>query len=197
MTTLEQAARQALDALEESQKYVEASANAKLLDGWGDQLDKAEATITALRQALERKEQYTYTSTQATTCAGCGKHKHTPLRIDAMGGYVCLTCIDKKLGSLLGEFGYSGQPKQEPTGKKYLQVEQLLIDMLDTLPYNAPDYWIGRIKEVMPLYTEPPKREPLTDEQVEKIIKSNMSLQMNLAGIRADFEAAHGIKENT
>jgi hypothetical protein len=50
---------------------------------------------------------YTYASTQATKCADCGEYKHTPLRIDAMGGYVCLTCIDKKLGSLLGEFGYA------------------------------------------------------------------------------------------
>ena len=50
---------------------------------------------------------YVYASEQATTCAGCGEHKHTPLRIDAMGGYVCLTCIDQKLGSLLGEFGYT------------------------------------------------------------------------------------------
>lgn len=30
----------------------------------------------------------------------------------------------------------------------------------------------------------------MTDEQVEKIIKSNMMLQMNFAGIRADFEEA-------
>jgi hypothetical protein len=30
----------------------------------------------------------------------------------------------------------------------------------------------------------------MTDEQVEKIIRSNMMLQMNLAGIRADFEEA-------
>lgn len=50
---------------------------------------------------------YAYASKQATTCAGCGEHKHTPLRIDAMGGYVCLTCIDNKLSSLLGEFGYT------------------------------------------------------------------------------------------
>lgn len=49
---------------------------------------------------------YAYASKQATTCAGCGKHKHTPLRIDAMGGYVCLTCIDQRMGALLGEFGY-------------------------------------------------------------------------------------------
>ena len=30
----------------------------------------------------------------------------------------------------------------------------------------------------------------MTDEEVEKIIKSNMMLQMNLAGIRADFQEA-------
>jgi len=53
---------------------------------------------------------------QATTCAGCGKHKPTPLRIDAMGGYVCLTCIDEKLSSLLGEFGYPTQPRAVPDG---------------------------------------------------------------------------------
>lgn len=28
----------------------------------------------------------------------------------------------------------------------------------------------------------------MTDEDIEKIIKANMSLQMNLAGIRQDFE---------
>jgi hypothetical protein len=28
----------------------------------------------------------------------------------------------------------------------------------------------------------------MTDEEVEDIIRSNMNLQMNLAGIRADFE---------
>lgn len=42
---------------------------------------------------------YTYASEQATNCAGCGQHKHTPLRRDDMGGYVCLTCIDKELSS--------------------------------------------------------------------------------------------------
>lgn len=39
----------------------------------------------------------TYSSKQATKCAVCGEHKHTPLRVDRMGGYVCLTCIDKEL----------------------------------------------------------------------------------------------------
>lgn len=65
--------------------------------------------------AQPEQDKYTYASTQATMCAVCGEHKHTPLRIDAMGGYVCLTCIDQKLGSLLGEFGYidQAQPQQE------------------------------------------------------------------------------------
>ena len=31
-----------------------------------------------------------------------------------MGGYVCLTCIDRKLGTLLGEFGYPA-PQQPLT----------------------------------------------------------------------------------
>lgn len=41
----------------------------------------------------------TYQSSQHTLCAGCGKDKHTPLRIDWMDGYVCLTCIDKALAT--------------------------------------------------------------------------------------------------
>lgn len=59
---------------------------------------------------------YAYASKQATTCASCGKHKHTPLRIDAMGGYVCLTCIDQKLGALMNEFGYQSEQVGEVQG---------------------------------------------------------------------------------
>lgn len=44
-----------------------------------------------------RLKGYAYASKQATMCAGCGEHKHTPLRVDWMGGYVCLTCIDKEI----------------------------------------------------------------------------------------------------
>ena len=40
---------------------------------------------------------YTYASKQETNCAVCGQRKHTPLRNDTMGGYVCLTCIDREL----------------------------------------------------------------------------------------------------
>ena len=71
-------------------------------------IDEMEELRAALSTPAEPSDAAapTYSSTQATNCASCGEHKHTPLRIDAMGGYVCLTCIDKKLGGMLGEFGY-------------------------------------------------------------------------------------------
>lgn len=49
----------------------------------------------------------TYSSTQATRCARCGEHKHTPLRRDEMHGYVCLTCIDAELERHADEPRYS------------------------------------------------------------------------------------------
>lgn len=48
----------------------------------------------------ETPSDWTYASNQHTCCAGCGEDKHTPLRNDTMGGYVCLTCIDKELARL-------------------------------------------------------------------------------------------------
>lgn len=40
----------ALEALEQSMKYIEGSANAKLVEGWGEQLDANEAVIKFLRE---------------------------------------------------------------------------------------------------------------------------------------------------
>ncbi|WP_164462647.1 MULTISPECIES: hypothetical protein [Burkholderia] len=63
----------------------------------------SEAIATEIASAMnvgahsDAREAHTYASTQATNCASCGEHKHTPLRIDWMGGYVCLTCIDHEL----------------------------------------------------------------------------------------------------
>ncbi|MBI7745030.1 hypothetical protein JEV44_25020 [Pseudomonas aeruginosa] len=64
-----------------------------------------EMEIQELREKVaelqkELRSRWTYASTQATNWAGCGEHKHTPLRVDWMGGYVCLTCIDEKLEEL-------------------------------------------------------------------------------------------------
>ena len=109
-------------------------------------------SITQVQEMLalaQPEQEPTYTSTQATNCAGCGEHKHTPLRIDAMGGYVCLTCIDKKLGSLLGEFGYE-QPEQEPVAWMTPDGEGFRIRF--SPPVNdVPLGWDA-------LYTTPPRK---------------------------------------
>lgn len=51
---------------------------------------------------VEERDALTYKSKQSTMCP-CGEVRHTPLRRDHMGGYVCLTCIDKELDRLLAE----------------------------------------------------------------------------------------------
>ena len=107
--TTEQLARNLL-AIIDSEMYVNDFGG---LQAGRDATTGIHAAMGKLEEALAQPEQKpTYTSTQSTNCASCGEHKHTPPRIDAMGGYVCLTCIDKKLGALLGEFGYAQQPEQ-------------------------------------------------------------------------------------
>jgi hypothetical protein len=91
-----------------------------------------QAASAAIPDAARGDREYTYASKQATNCAGCGKHKHTPLRIDAMGGYVCLTCIDQKLGSMLGEFGYPADPHSDAAlldlvASEYLNLESFAM----------------------------------------------------------------------
>ncbi|MGU2415268.1 hypothetical protein [Burkholderia cenocepacia] len=69
---------------------------------WKAEHNAANARIAELERASANEtgaEGFTYATKQATTCAGCGERKHTPLRIDWMGGYVCLTCIDRELES--------------------------------------------------------------------------------------------------
>ncbi len=123
--------------------------------------DTSASAPPSSRRLQPKQEQYTYASTQATMCACCGKHKHTPLRIDAMGGYVCLTCIDQKLGSLLGEFGYQPtpqpQPEQEPVEFKH--VCNLWIDPVSR--YYIIDRCDHPPSECIPAYIKTaPKPQP-------------------------------------
>jgi len=165
-----EAMKLALESLEHMLE--DAKQDCLTVEYWNECVD----AITALRKALAeqpaQQEPYTYTSTQSTMCAECGEHKHTPLRIDAMGGYVCLTCIDQKLGSLLGEFGY---PKPEQPA------QQEPVATVRTWHKNGDqhaelDDW-GLALALLPdgkheLYTspQPPQRTwvGLTDEEIDK-----------------------------
>ncbi|WP_395478880.1 hypothetical protein [Pseudomonas aeruginosa] len=75
------------------------------------EIEELREKVTELKKEL--RSRWTYASTQATNCAGCGEHKHTPLRVDWMGGYVCLTCIDEKLEELHGAQVQHGLPDDD------------------------------------------------------------------------------------
>ena len=49
-----------------------------------------------------------------TKCACCGKEKECPLRRDEMDGYVCLTCVDKRLDEF-DKFENMKHPNQLPS----------------------------------------------------------------------------------
>ncbi|WP_418135522.1 hypothetical protein [Agrobacterium sp. El2ro-1b] len=54
---------------------------------------------------------------QETNCAKCGLKKHTPLRVDRMGGYVCLTCIDIALSAQVQDVAGWQLVPVEPTAE--------------------------------------------------------------------------------
>ena len=157
------------------------------------------------------EQEPTYTSTQATNCAVCGEHKHTPLRIDSMGGYVCLTCIDKKLGSLLGEFGYE-QPDQEPVDFDAIIADIEAISCRyrgdpshDHCPYKIRSESADTVRRHASYYTTPPQptQVKLKDDEIWKFWWARPeisegeddSMEAEFVAVVRAVLAAHNIKE--
>lgn len=82
-----------MDSAEMRQKSHELAITAESISEQADALEK----LFSYELSKLDESQYTYSSKQKTRCSGCGNVKHTPLRVDYMGGYVCLTCIDEEL----------------------------------------------------------------------------------------------------
>ena len=90
------------------------------------------------------------------------------------------------------------QPAQEPVawavvgdGKfgKY-ELGQVFVD------YEATHtYWENRGYELVPVYTTPPQRQPLTDEQISDTLPGYRLT--DAVDVTRAIEVAHGIKENT
>ena len=58
-------------------------------------------------------------------------------------------------------------------------------------------YWELRGYELQPLYTSPPARKPLTDEEIFELASEHQDWDRNLIRVRSfarAIEAAHGIK---
>ena len=85
------------------------------------------------------------------------------------------------------------QPEQEPVAMRYDfdGYGYLYIDN------GSGSNWKEKIKNAEPLYTTPPQRKPLTDEQIEKMIAANLETwnsKSAMASFVRAIEAAHGIK---
>ena len=79
------------------------------------------------------------------------------------------------------------QPEQEPLAWISTGTARMIHWTADKPAYN--DDWV-------PLYTAPPQRKPLTDEDIERIVREARVGEHGIGyTIARAIEAAHGIKE--
>jgi hypothetical protein len=78
-------------------------------DRWQSERQNMFNRVRGLEAEVKRHREQICAERQHTKCARCGSDRHTPLRRDHMGGYVCLTCIDKELDSLTAELARKGE----------------------------------------------------------------------------------------
>jgi hypothetical protein len=84
------------------------------------------------------------------------------------------------------------QQQAEPVAWQYKTVEAGVF-VSDQHPPDV-EVW-NDIEWSKPLYTTPPQRKPLTDDQLDEI--AVIARRGNLHDLRIAIEAAHGIKEGT
>ena len=136
-------------------------------------------SIEAMKQALEALEN--------TTPTGFNMERDKQF-------FAAITAIREALA----------QPEQEPVAWSYWQ-SCLNDDGTQTAP------WVHRLskfkpsesiinKDIVPLYTTPPQRKPLTDEEIDKLPwepheGNPMTFAEGLRYFARAIEAAHGIKE--
>jgi hypothetical protein len=96
------------------------------------------------------------------------------------------------------------QPEQEPVAYMYpadLKRFETSECFADAFSISVGSPTLGT---TIPLYTSPPKRQPLTDEQIEEIVDAHTSddgqgydIWCDGRGVARAIEAAHGIGEKT
>jgi hypothetical protein len=115
----------------------------------------------------DSNENTTYASTQHTPCAVCGKDTHTPLRVDDMGGYVCLTCIDKELENRQKEIDFLTRIRREAS-EYTIQLQRLLESLSrEDTPYPELHHYqmVANIKnEIKELKKEVERRQVVAGE---------------------------------
>ena len=89
-------------------------------------------------------------------------------------------------------------------------VAQIIIREALAQPEQEPVAWVvyssaendivwadkgKRLKQNTPLYTTPPQRKPLTDEEIDELSRSMVKGDKSVNWLCRAIEAAHGIKE--
>ena len=91
-----------------------------------------------------------------------------------------------------------------------VRAQQITIDKLEAQQEQEPvaeyigENWDGSIVQLYEdlqkgtkLYTSPPQRKPLTDEEIDELSRSMVKGDKSVNWLCRAIEAAHGIKENT
>ena len=90
------------------------------------------------------------------------------------------------------------EPEQEPVAWMFQHDETGRMNYVSNDGIHDPTMFLGmnpRYALVCPLYTTPPQRKPLTDEQIKDIrVACGSPLAIHIEFARA-IESAHGIKE--
>lgn len=183
--SLRDAAQQALDALELG-----------CTDHEGNPVDLVGPAITALRAALAENAMQRLTDVQQEM-----ERKPVAYVTGYSKGYATVRPVDPCLLMCVGMALYRSPPNQyeeaiemvEPVAWRYIPSERLRDVVLTSDPSQArlaADYGC----EVQPLYPAPPKRKPLTDEEIAVTAAACNSLESEfLADFARAIERAHGI----
>ncbi len=158
-----------IELLQRSENFHTADVHFKDFAVAKDAMESSRAAITAIKEALEQPEQ--------DTCKGC------------TGNGVVGNILDTDTCPCCKGSGIEAQPEQEPVAYFNPQVKGGFYWAKPT-KITAP---VTVSVEPMPLYTTPPQRKPLTDEQM---LDAFNSCEKVIDGLHAVAElAAHGIKE--
>ena len=93
------------------------------------------------------------------------------------------------------------QPEQEPVAWGCSRDGELQTELVGT--EADVDFWCASDEPEMQgmvkgaLYTHPPRRKPLSDEELDRLWREPMSADWEHREYGRAIEAAHGIKENT
>jgi hypothetical protein len=102
----------------------------------------------------------------------------------------CIECQIKPHASDCAVHSEPAYPKGKCDCGAQLEEKPVAKYMGETYLYLYKDILVGTL-----LYTTPPQRKPLTDEQIEQLEQDTCAMEFPET-VRA-IEAAHGIKENT